>query len=393
MPRPPGRSLAAAALRGSPYSSLLAKMAAHRGEIFPLHVGDTWREAPEGGRPEELPRGIPGINRYTDVHGLPELRDAIAERMRSRTGASLTRGNVLVTGGATAGLMAVVGALVSPGEEVLLLAPRWPLIEGHVRMAGATPVEVPLLLGDLSPARAVAAVEAHATEKTVALYVNTPNNPTGRLIPRATLAALVDWAERRDVWIFADEVYEDYAYAGEHASTFALAPGRTIAAHSLSKAYGLAGARCGWLVGPEGALEEIVKLGAHTIYSAPTASQHAALRILAGAGDAWVVEARAEYRPRERRPRAGSASRRPKGARSSSWTSRTFSTLAVFWAFSRTVRTKVSSSRPVRASARSRRTSGSASRRFRRTPPCAAWTSWRGASALTHRACPSSISF
>ena len=84
MPRPPGRSLTAAALRGSPYSSLLARMATHRGEIFPLHVGDTWRQAPEGGRPEELPRGIPGINRYTDVHGLPELRDAIAARTRTR---------------------------------------------------------------------------------------------------------------------------------------------------------------------------------------------------------------------------------------------------------------------------------------------------------------------
>ena len=296
MPRPPGRSLAAAALRGSPYSSLLARMAAHRGEIFPLHVGDTWRQAPEGGRPEELPRGIPGINRYTDVHGLPELRDAIADRMRSRTGASLGRANVIVAGGATAGLMAAVGALVSPGEEVLLLSPHWPLIEGHVRMAGATPVEVPLLLGDLAPASAVAAVEARATRQTVGLYVNTPNNPTGRLIPPETLRALTNWADRRDVWIFADEVYEDYAYAGEHASTLALAPGRTVAAYSLSKAYGLAGARCGWLAGPEGAIEEIVKLGVHTTYSAPTPSQHAALRILEGAGDSWIDEARAEYR-------------------------------------------------------------------------------------------------
>ena len=296
MPRPPGRSLAAAALHGSPYSSLLARAAAHRGEILPLHVGDTWREAPEGGRPEELPRGIPGINRYTDVHGLPELRDAIAKRMRSRTAGSLGRGNVLVTGGATAGLMAAVGALVSPGEEVLLLSPHWPLIEGHVRMAGATPVEVPLLLGDLAPAGAVAAVEERATEKTVGLYVNTPNNPTGRLIPHATLRALADWADRRDVWIFADEVYEDYAYAREHASTLAFAPGRTLAAYSLSKAYGLAGARCGWLAGPEAAIEETVKLSVHTTYSAPTASQHAALRILAGAGDAWIDEARAEYR-------------------------------------------------------------------------------------------------
>ena len=297
MPRPPGRSPAAAALHGSPYSTLLAKMGTHRGEVYPLHVGDTWRRAPEGGRPEELGRGIPGINRYTDVWGLPELRDAVAARTRAgmNVETSVARGNVLVTGGATAGLMAAVGALVSPGEEVLLLAPRWPLIEGHVRMAGATPVEVPLLLGDLSPESAVAAVEVHATERTVALYLNTPNNPSGRLIPAASLAALATWARRRDVWVFADEVYEDYAYAGPHAYAFSFAPERTIAAHSLSKAYGLAGARLGWLVGPEAALTEIVKFGAHTIYSAPTASQHAALLILAGAGDSWVAEARAEY--------------------------------------------------------------------------------------------------
>jgi len=295
MPRPPGRSPAAAALRGSPYSTLLAKLATHPGEVYPLHVGDTWKQAPAGGRSEELGRGIPGINRYTDVWGLPELRDAIAARTAARSGAAVSRANVLVTGGATAGLMATVGALVSPGEEVLLLAPRWPLIEGHVRMAGATPVEVPLPLGDLSPESAVAAVEAHVTEKTVAVYVNTPNNPSGRLIPGASLAALAAWARRRDLWIFADEVYEDYAYAGPHAYAFPLAPERTVAAHSLSKAYGLAGARLGWLVGPEAALAEIVKFGAHTTYSAPTASQHAALRILGGAGDAWVVEARAEY--------------------------------------------------------------------------------------------------
>jgi aspartate/methionine/tyrosine aminotransferase len=297
MPRPPGRSPAAAALRGSPYSALLAKMATHRGEVYPLHVGDTWKQAPEGGRPEELGRGIPGINCYTDVWGLPELRDAIAARTAGRTGARVSRENVLVTGGATAGLMAAVGALVSPGEEVLLLAPRWPLIEGHVRMAGATPVEVPLLscARDLSPEAAVAAVEAHATEKAVALYLNTPNNPSGRLIPRASLAALAAWARRRDLWIFADEVYEDYAYAGPHAYAFPFAPERTVAAHSLSKAYGLAGARLGWLVGPEAALSQVVKFGAHTTYSAPTASQHAALLVLAGAGDAWVAEARAEY--------------------------------------------------------------------------------------------------
>jgi N-succinyldiaminopimelate aminotransferase len=270
-------------------------MATHRGEVFPLHVGDTWRAAPSGCRPEELPPGLPGINRYTDVWGLPELRDAIAARASAQTGAPVSRANVLVTGGATAGLMAAVAGLVAPGEEVLLLGPRWPLIDGHVRLAGATPVEVPLFLGDLSPDAVVEAVRTRVTSRTAAVYVNTPNNPTGRVLPPASVDALARFAEEENLWLLADEVYELYAYAGAHRPAYAAAPGRTVAAHSLSKAWGLAGARCGWLVGPETALAAIVKVGAHTVYSAPTASQHAALRILAGGGDAWVAEARAEY--------------------------------------------------------------------------------------------------
>ncbi len=270
-------------------------MATHRGEVFPLHVGDTWRPAPAGCRPEELGSGLAGVNRYTDVWGLPELRDAIAARASAQTGAPVARANVLVTGGATAGLMAAVAALVAPGEEVLLLGPRWPLIEGHVRLAGATPVEVPFFTGDLSPEAAAAAVRERVTERSAALYVNTPSNPTGRILPSGTVDALARVAEEKNLWLIADEVYELYAYAGAHRPAYAAAPGRTVAAHSLSKAWGLAGARCGWLVGPAPALAEIVKIGAHTIYSAPTASQHAALRILAGGGDAWVAEARAEY--------------------------------------------------------------------------------------------------
>jgi aspartate/methionine/tyrosine aminotransferase len=295
MPRPPTTSSAADALRGNPYSSLLGRMATHRGEVFPLHVGDTYRTAPAGCRPEELPPGIPGINRYTDVWGLPDLRDAIAGRASADAGIPVTRANVLVTGGATAGLMAAVAALAAPGEEVLLLGPRWPLIEGHVRLAGATPVEVPVFTGDLSPAAVVAAVGAHASPRSVALYVNTPNNPTGRMLPPESVAALADFARERNLWLLADEVYELYAYAGPHRHAYALAPERTLAAHSLSKAWGLAGSRCGWLVGPEAALSAAAKIGAHTIYSAPTASQHAALRILGGGADSWVSEARASY--------------------------------------------------------------------------------------------------
>ena len=168
--------------------------------------------------------GISGLNRYTDVRGLPELRDAIAARASAQTGVSVARANVLVTGGATAGLMAAVAALVAPGEEVLLLGPRWPLIEGHVRLAGATPVEVPLFMGDLSPDGAAAAVSARITEKTVAIYVNTPSNPTGRVLSPETVGALARGAREANLWLVADEVYEVYAYAGAHRPAYAPRP-------------------------------------------------------------------------------------------------------------------------------------------------------------------------
>ena len=113
----------------------------------------------------------------------------------------------------------MAGAILAPGDEVLLLAPHWPLITGIVRSFGGVPVDVPFFGAADSPETAVEAVRERLTERTVALYLNTPSNPTGRLIPRSWIEALVEWAAREDLWIIADEVYEDYVYEGEHTYT------------------------------------------------------------------------------------------------------------------------------------------------------------------------------
>jgi N-succinyldiaminopimelate aminotransferase len=157
-------------------------------------------------------------------------------------------------------------------------------------------VAVPALLSAVSAAGIVAAVEAKATGKTAALYVNTPSNPTGRVLPRPWLEALAAWARGRNLWLFFDEVYEETQFEGIHAYGFPLAPERTLSLHSFSKAYGMAGHRVGYVVGPPGPMEEALKLHTHSTYSAPTASQRAAIRVLEGAGDAWALAAREEYR-------------------------------------------------------------------------------------------------
>jgi N-succinyldiaminopimelate aminotransferase len=297
MPRHPRFSSSVDDIAGSVYSALAHRLASFPGEVYPLHVGDTWMEPAEGCRMEDLRVAeYPGMHRYAPPQGMPALIDALVEETRARSGAATERENILVTTGATGGLGAVAGAILEPGDEVLLLAPHWPLITGIVRSFHGVPVEVPFFGAADSPETAVEVARAHLTPRTAALYFNTPSNPTGRVIPRPWIEALVDWARREDLWIISDEVYEDYVYDGRHTYCRPLAPERTFAAHSFSKAYGMAGNRCGHIAGPAGAMKELRKIGIHSFYSTPTASQIAALRVLSGPGAVWVERARESYR-------------------------------------------------------------------------------------------------
>ena len=296
MPRHPLVAPGVTAIRGSVYSALAHRLAAFRGETYPFHVGDTWMEPAEGCRMENLTVAeYPGMHRYSAPHGLPMLLDAVVERTHAATGVPTERDDVLIAAGATGALGAVAGALLEPGDEVLILAPYWPLIEGIVRSFRGVPVAVPFLDVVDSPAEAVALLRRLASPRTAAVYLSTPNNPSGRAIPRATVEALVAWAESENLWILSDEVYEDYVYAGEHTRARPLAPERTFSVHSFSKAYGMAGNRCGYVVGPAGVMAELRKIATHTFYATPTAAQIAATRALAGPGDTWAAAARAKY--------------------------------------------------------------------------------------------------
>ena len=144
MPRPPSFHDNVRNMPGAVYSPFADRMADHPGPLFPLHVGDTWLEPCPGARMEDL-RGVdhPGLNQYADTRGLPVLVDAVLERARLRSGLSLERDSVLITAGATAGLSCALGSFLAPGDEVLILAPFWPLIRGIVQSWGGCPVEVP----------------------------------------------------------------------------------------------------------------------------------------------------------------------------------------------------------------------------------------------------------
>jgi N-succinyldiaminopimelate aminotransferase len=276
----------------SPIANLLHEVP---GGVCPLHVGDTWMEPFAGGRMQDLSEADhPGLHRYCETRGIPALIDALVDKVRARNGLRCDAKNVLVTAGATGGLCAALGAITSPGDEVLILAPFWPLIRGIVGAFRADPVEVPFYDRVTSAEEAVAALAAQSTPRTAALYVSSPSNPSGRVLPGAWIAALAEWADREGLWLISDEVYEDFVYRGAHVSIAGFLPERTLTVFSFSKAYGMAGNRTGYLVGPEAAITQAQKISTHTFYAAPTSGQVAGLRALRD-GAPWIAHARASY--------------------------------------------------------------------------------------------------
>jgi aspartate/methionine/tyrosine aminotransferase len=295
MPRFPDTTPTLDSVGGAVFSALAGRLARHQGPVYPLHVGDTWLEPAEGCRMQDLSvEEHPGMHRYASPQGLPGLIDAVVERSRKRMGVATERSSVLIAAGATGALGAVIGSIVEPGDEVLVLAPYWPLITGIVRCFHGEPVAAPFDAVD-SPESAIEAVQQRLSSKTVALYLSTPNNPSGQVFPASWVDALVDWAVSNELWVISDEVYEDYVYRGEHCYARSRAPHQTFSVHSFSKAFGMAGNRCGYVVGPESVMGSLKKVSTHAFYSTPTASQLAALRALDGRGDAWVDAIRPRY--------------------------------------------------------------------------------------------------
>lgn len=297
--RSPPLAPAARAMPGAIYSPFADRIADHPGPLFPLHVGDTWRDPFVGARSEDIASADhPRLHAYTDTRGLPELIDALVAKLERRNGLSHTPDEVLVTAGATGGLAALAGAVLSPGDELLILAPFWPLIRGIARTFRASPVEVPFYDRVANVEEATQAVASRITQRSRALYVSTPSNPTGRVLPAEWLEALAALARRHDLWIFADEVYEDYHYEGgrdAHASIARFSPERTVSVYSFSKSYAMAGQRVGYVAGPAELVAHARKIATHIYYHPPVVGQRTALAALEG-GAEWLAAAHAQDR-------------------------------------------------------------------------------------------------
>ena len=301
MPRHPQHDGRVDGIRPSVFARLIRMMDQIGAPKYAFHIGDTCLQPPEPCRLEALAADPPPRPyAYSHPFGTPALREALAAKVRRDNGLGWAgTDSVQITSGATHALFVTCQVLFGPGDEVIIPSPHWPLISGIVAATGATPVLAPFwpdLAAD-SADNCVELLEPFVTDRTAGLYLNTPNNPTGRCLSEAALRRLVDLAIERDWWLLSDEAYEHYAFGDvPHVSTASLegAADRTVSVWTMSKAYALAGYRAGYLCGPDDLVAPIRRMCNHSVYSVSGVVQEAALRALEH-GDDWLKQARRAY--------------------------------------------------------------------------------------------------
>jgi aspartate/methionine/tyrosine aminotransferase len=281
------------------------RMQAVQSPIIPV-VGDLIRQNPgtislgQGvvsyGPPPEVAQAIanflakPDLNKYQDVQGIPELRTAIAHKLTTENQIQITGiHQVVVTAGSNMGFINAVLAITQPGDEVILQTPYYFNHEMAIEMASCKAVLVPT---DANYQLQLDAIAAAIAERTRAIVTISPNNPTGAVYSAEALQAVNQLCQNHGIYHISDEAYEYFTYDdAEHTSPARFDPGcqHTISLFSLSKAYGFASWRIGYMVLPEHLLASVQKIQDTILICPPVISQYAALAALT-AGREYCME-------------------------------------------------------------------------------------------------------
>ena len=230
----------------------------------------------------------PKNHRYTPAVGLPELREAIAQKTLRDSGTPVTAAQVVVTNGGKQAVYQAFATIVDAGDEVLMPTPYWTTYPEAIRLAGGVPVEV-FAGSDQNYLVTVEQLEAARTPKTKVLLFVSPSNPTGSVYSREQVEAIGKWALEKGLWVISDEIYQNLTYDGLKAySITEVVPelaDRTIMVNGVAKTYAMTGWRLGWMVGPLDAMKAAGNLQSHLSSNVSNISQRAALAALNGPQD------------------------------------------------------------------------------------------------------------
>ncbi len=280
-------------------------IAATMDDVISLGIGEPDFVSP----PPILQAGITSLQRghtsYTSNSGIWELREAVANNLRDRYGARPydIETEVLITVGVSEAMYLAMQAILDPGDEVIVPQPCFVSYTASVILAGGNVVDVPTYAKDnffVSPE----AIEAAITPNTKALLIGFPSNPTGAVMDMAGMLEIARIAEKHDLIVISDEIYDRLVYGDHEHIMFAALPGmaeRTIHLGGMSKDYAMTGWRIGYALGPEDLLGAMRKIHQYLIMSAPTTGQEAALAAFTDpASEEYVQQMVASYDTRRR---------------------------------------------------------------------------------------------
>ncbi|GAB4110114.1 MAG: aminotransferase class I/II-fold pyridoxal phosphate-dependent enzyme [Roseiflexaceae bacterium] len=281
-------------------------IASQMSDVISLGVGEPDFVTPEPIRMAGIRSIEQGRTAYTSNSGLLELRIAVAEHLERLYGVRYNpETELLITVGVSEGLQNAMLATINPGDEVIIPEPAFVAYPACVIFADGSPIYIPTS-AEQSFQVDPDAIEAAITPRTRAILIGYPNNPTGAVMPREALLRIAAIAEKHDLLVFSDEIYDRLIYGVQH-TCFAGLPGmreRTVLMGGFSKAYAMTGWRLGWIAAPADVISATRKIHQYAIMSAPTTAQYAGLAALRE-GEQYCIEMVAEYDRRRKTIVAG----------------------------------------------------------------------------------------
>lgn len=268
--------------------------------VISLGVGEPDYITPEPIREACMKALEAGRTKYTSNSGAPELCEQISQYLKIRFGVKYQPDQILVTVGVSEAVDLALRAIINPGDEILIGEPCYVSYAPNVSLAGGVPVLVPARAEDEFRLRKKDLI-TRINERTKALLLSYPNNPTGAIMERPDMEEIAQVAKNYNLLVISDEVYAELTYGKQHVS-FASLPGmkeRTILLNGFSKAYAMTGWRLGFAAGPDEIISAMLKIHQYTMLCAPTMSQFAGLAALKD-GFTFVDEMVTEYDKRRR---------------------------------------------------------------------------------------------
>ncbi len=254
----------------------------------PVHIKESAKKALDEGKVH-----------YSSNYGIPELREAIAQKLKQENGLSFDPTEIIITVGTTESIFMSMMALLNPGDEVLVPDPCWVTYFYGARLAGAVPISVPIREeNDFNPC--ADDYRSRITPRTRMIILNTPNNPTGSVCPESVLGELAQLAQEKDLFVLSDEIYEKIIYDGERHISIGSLPGmrkRTITVNGFSKIYSMTGWRLGYAAADKEWISAMIRIHQYTTSCATTFVQWGGITALRGS----QIEAEGMVREFDRR--------------------------------------------------------------------------------------------